>query len=338
MSIGESIEKQAEEFAIRYKAVREQLGRVIVGHSDIVHGVLTCLFVGGHCLLEGVPGLGKTLLVRTLAETLDLHFSRIQFTPDLMPADILGTNMVVETPEGKRRFEFQKGPIFTQICLADEINRATPKTQSAMLETMQEQKVSIAGKVFPMEPPFFVMATQNPLEQEGVYPLPEAQLDRFFFKLMVGYSTREELAEIIDRTTRGVTVVPDKVMDGREIVKWQQLVREVIVAPHVQDYIVRLTLATHPGGEFAQESTNQYLRWGSSPRGAQTITLAAKVRALLGGRYNVSFDDIRRVFLPALRHRVILNFEAEAEGIDPDQVLVEIVKKVPEKADSAKAG
>jgi MoxR-like ATPase len=303
-----------------------------------VHGVLTCLFVGGHCLLEGVPGLGKTLLVRTLAETLDLHFSRIQFTPDLMPADILGTNMVVETPEGKRRFEFQKGPIFTQICLADEINRATPKTQSAMLETMQEQKVSIAGKVFPMEPPFFVMATQNPLEQEGVYPLPEAQLDRFFFKLMVGYSTREELAEIIDRTTRGVTVVPDKVMDGREIVKWQQLVREVIVAPHVQDYIVRLTLATHPGGEFAQESTNQYLRWGSSPRGAQTITLAAKVRALLGGRYNVSFDDIRRVFLPALRHRVILNFEAEAEGIDPDQVLVDIVKKVPEKADSAKAG
>ena len=272
MSIGESIEKQAEEFATRYKAVREQLGRVIVGHSDIVHGVLTCLFVGGHCLLEGVPGLGKTLLVRTLAETLDLNFSRIQFTPDLMPADILGTNMVVETPEGKRMFEFQKGPIFTQICLADEINRATPKTQSAMLETMQEQKVSIAGKVFHMEPPFFVMATQNPLEQEGVYPLPEAQLDRFFFKLMVGYSTREELAEIIDRTTRGVTVLPDKVMDGQEIIKWQQLVREVIVAPHVQDYIVRLTLATHPGGPFAQESTNQYLRWGSSPRGAQTIT------------------------------------------------------------------
>jgi len=337
MSIGQSIEKQAEEFAARYKAVREQLGRVIVGHSDIVHGVLTCLFVGGHCLLEGVPGLGKTLLVRTLAETLDLHFSRIQFTPDLMPADILGTNMVVETLEGKRTFEFQKGPIFTQICLADEINRATPKTQSAMLETMQEQKVSIAGKVFPMEPPFFVMATQNPLEQEGTYPLPEAQLDRFFFKLLVGYSKREELAEIIDRTTRGVTVVPDKVMDGREIVKWQQLVREVIVAPHVQDYIVRLTLATHPGGQFALECTNQYLRWGSSPRGAQTITLAAKVRALLGGRYNVSFDDVRRVFLPAMRHRVILNFEAEAEGIDPDQVLVDIVQKVPEKAEQSKS-
>ena len=337
MSVNESIEKQAEEFATRYKEVREQLGRVIVGHSDIVHGVLTCLFVGGHCLLEGVPGLGKTLLVRTLAQALDLHFSRIQFTPDLMPADILGTNMVVETPEGKRAFEFQKGPIFTQICLADEINRATPKTQSAMLETMQEKKVSIAGKVFHMDPPFFVMATQNPLEQEGTYPLPEAQLDRFFFKLMVGYSSREELTEIIDRTTRGVTIEPDKVMDGTEIVKWQKLVREVIVAPHVQDYIVRLTLATHPEGPFAVESTNQYLRWGSSPRGAQTITLAAKVRALLAGRYNVSFDDVRRVFLPAMRHRVILNFEAQAEGIDPDQVLVDLVQKVPEKAETAKS-
>ncbi len=332
MSIGETIQQQAEEFAARYKAVEEQLGRVIVGHHDIVHGVLTCLFVGGHCLLEGVPGLGKTLLVRTLAHTLDLDFSRIQFTPDLMPADILGTNMVVETPEGGRAFEFQKGPIFTQICLADEINRATPKTQSAMLETMQEQQVSIAGKVMPMKLPFFVMATQNPLEQEGTYPLPEAQLDRFFFKLVVGYSTREELAEIIDRTTRGITIEPDKVMDGVEILKWQKLIREVIIAPHVQDYIVRLTLATHPEGPFASESTNKYLRWGSSPRGAQTITLAAKVRALLAGRYNVSFEDVRRVYLPALRHRVILNFEAEAEGINPDEVLLEIAKNVSEKS------
>jgi len=248
----------------------------------------------------------------------------------------LGTNMVVESPDGKRVFEFQKGPIFTQICLADEINRATPKTQSAMLETMQEQKVSIAGKVFPMQPPFFVMATQNPIEQEGTYTLPEAQLDRFFFKLVVGYSSREELAEIIDRTTRGVTIEADKVMDGAEIIKWQQLVREVILAPHVQDYIVRLTLATHPDGPFAQPTTNQYLRWGSSPRGAQTVTLAAKVRALLKGRYNVSFDDIRRVYLPAMRHRVILNFEAEAEGIDPDQVLVDILKNVPEKAEGGR--
>jgi MoxR-like ATPase len=320
------IEKDAVEFALRYKVVSDQLGRVIVGHSEIVHGVLTCLFVGGHCLLEGVPGLGKTLLVRTLAETLDLDFSRIQFTPDLMPADILGTNMVLETADGKRVFEFQKGPIFTQICLAE----------SAMLETMQEHKVSIAGKVFPMKLPFFVMATQNPLEQEGTYPLPEAQLDRFFFKLIVGYSGREELATIIDRTTRGVTVKPEKVMNGEEILRWQKLIREVIIAPHVQDYIVRLTLATHPNGQFAVPVTNQYLRWGSSPRGAQTVTLAAKVRALLNGRYNVSFDDIRRVYLPAMRHRVILNFEAAAEGIEPDQVLSEVIKRVPEKAEDAK--
>jgi MoxR-like ATPase len=336
MSIGESIEKRAAEFAERYKAVYKQLGRVIVGHSDIVHGVLTCLFCGGHVLLEGVPGLGKTLLVRTLAQTLNLDFSRVQFTPDLMPADILGTNMIVEDQSGHREFQFQKGPIFTQICLADEINRATPKTQSALLEAMQERSVSIAGQVYKLKPPFFVMATQNPIEQEGTYPLPEAQLDRFFFKLVVGYSSREELNTIIERTTKGVVVEPDKVMDGNEIVGWQQLVREVILAPHVQDYIARLTLATHPEGPFAIPITNQYLRWGSSPRGAQTLSLAAKVRALLSGRYNVSFEDVRRVYLPALRHRVILNFEAEAEGIDPDKVLLEILQKVPEKAEEKK--
>jgi MoxR-like ATPase len=336
MSIGESIEKRAAEFAERYKAVYKQLGRVIVGHSDIVHGVLTCLFCGGHVLLEGVPGLGKTLLVRTLAQTLNLDFSRVQFTPDLMPADILGTNMIVEDQSGHREFQFQKGPIFTQICLADEINRATPKTQSALLEAMQERSVSIAGQVYKLKPPFFVMATQNPIEQEGTYPLPEAQLDRFFFKLVVGYSSREELNTIIERTTKGVVVEPDKVMDGNEIVGWQQLVREVILAPHVQDYIARLTLATHPDGPFAIPITNQYLRWGSSPRGAQTLSLAAKVRALLSGRYNVSFEDVRRVYLPALRHRVILNFEAEAEGIDPDKVLLEILQKVPEKAEEKK--
>jgi MoxR-like ATPase len=338
MSIGESIEKRAAEFGERYKAVYKQLGRVIVGHSDIVHGVLTCLFCSGHVLLEGVPGLGKTLLVRTLAQTLNLDFSRIQFTPDLMPADILGTNMIVEDQSGHREFQFQKGPIFTQICLADEINRATPKTQSALLEAMQERSVSIAGHVYKLKPPFFVMATQNPIEQEGTYPLPEAQLDRFFFKLVVGYSTREELNTIIERTTKGVIVEPDKVMDGEEIVGWQQLVREVILAPHVQDYIARLTLATHPEGPFALPITNQYLRWGSSPRGAQTLSLAAKVRALLSGRYNVSFEDVRRVYLPALRHRVILNFEAEAEGVDPDKVLLELLQKVPEKAEEKKPG
>jgi MoxR-like ATPase len=336
MSIAESIEKRAAQFADRYKAVYKQLGRVIVGHNDIVHGVLTCLFVGGHALLEGVPGLGKTLLVRTLAQTLDLDFSRIQFTPDLMPADILGTNIIVEDQAGHREFQFQKGPLFTQICLADEINRATPKTQSALLEAMQERSISIAGKVYKLKEPFFVMATQNPIEQEGTYPLPEAQLDRFFFKLIVGYSSRDELNAIIDRTTKGTTIQPDKVMEGQEIMQWQQLVREVIVAPHVQDYIARLTLATHPQGPFAVPITNQYIRWGSSPRGAQTLTLAAKVRALLNGRYNVSFEDIRRVFLPAMRHRIILNFEAEAEGIDPDKVLLEVLKTVPEKADDSK--
>jgi MoxR-like ATPase len=336
MSSGEQIQQQAEEFRRRYQAVRDQIGRVIVGHDEIVHGVLTCLFVGGHCLLEGVPGLGKTMLVRTLAQTLDLDFSRIQFTPDLMPADILGTNMVMETPEGKRIFEFQHGPIFTQICLADEINRATPKTQSAMLETMQEGTVTVAGHRYELKRPFFVMATQNPIEQEGTYPLPEAQLDRFFFKLMVGYSTRDQLNTIVDRTTRSVHVHPEKVMDGAEILKWQSLIRDVILAQHVQDYIVRLTLATHPEGQFALPITNQYLRWGASPRGAQTLALAAKVRALLEGRYNVSFEDVRRVYLPAMRHRVILNFEAQAESVEPDQVLLDILEHVPEKSDEAR--
>ena len=333
MSTGEELQQQAGEFQSRYNALREQIGKVIVGHEDIVHGVLTCLFVGGHCLLEGVPGLGKTLLIRTLATTLNLDFNRIQFTPDLMPADILGTNMVLETDDGKRIFEFQKGPIFTQICLADEINRATPKTQSAMLETMQEGTVTVGGVRHDLGKPFFVMATQNPIEQEGTYPLPEAQLDRFLFKLVVGYSTREELATIVDRTTRGVQLEPEKVMDGGEIKKWQQLIREVILADHVRDYIVRLTLATHPYGPHALPITNQYLRWGSSPRGAQAIALAAKTRALLEGRFNVGFDDVRRVFLPAMRHRIILNFEAQAEQIETDQVLLDILEGCPEKPD-----
>lgn len=335
MSAPDQLQQQAEEFRARYAALRTQIERVIVGHEEVIHGVLTCLFVGGHCLLEGVPGLGKTLLVRTLAMTLDLDFSRIQFTPDLMPADILGTNMVMESDDGKRTFEFQQGPIFTQICLADEINRATPKTQSALLETMQEGTVTVAGTRFELEQPFFVMATQNPIEQEGTYPLPEAQLDRFLFKLVVGYSGRDELSTIVDRTTRGVTVEPNKVMEGQEILRWQTLVRDVILAQHVQDYIVRLTLATHPEGQFSPEVTNQYLRWGSSPRGAQAITLAAKVRALLEGRFNVSFEDVRRVYVPSMRHRVIPNFEAQAEGIESDQVLLDILDHVSEKSEDA---
>ena len=332
-NVAEQMQQQAEEFRTRYKAVRDEIGKTIVGHDDIVHGVLTSMFVGGHCLLEGVPGLGKTMLVRTLAETLSLDFNRVQFTPDLMPADILGTNMIAEDENGRRAFEFQKGPIFTQICLADEINRATPKTQSALLETMQEGTVTVSGNRYELSKPFFVLATQNPIEQEGTYPLPEAQLDRFLFKLVVGYSTRDELNTIVDRTTRGTKIVTNKIMDGEEIRRWQALVREVILAKHVQDYIVRLILATHPQGPLAQDITNQYIRWGSSPRGAQTLALAAKVRALLDGRYNVSFEDIRRVFLPSLRHRVLLNFEAQAEGVEIDQVLLEILQKVPEKSD-----
>jgi MoxR-like ATPase len=327
------MQAQAEEFRDRYTAVREMIGRVIVGHDDIVHGVLTAVLCGGHCLIEGVPGLGKTMLVRTLAQVLELNFNRIQFTPDLMPADILGTNMIVEDDQGRRKFEFQRGPVFTQILLADEINRATPKTQSAMLETMQEGTVTAGGKRFQLDQPFFVLATQNPIEQEGTYPLPEAQLDRFLFKLVVGYSSREDLNTIVERTTRGDKIELEKVMDGSEILKWQEMVRQVILAPHVQDYLVRLNLATHPDGAHSVDATNNYVRWGASPRGAQTLALASKVRALLDGRYNVSFEDVRRVFLPAMRHRVLLNFEAQAEGVDPDQVLLDILEKVPEKGD-----
>ncbi|TWT96230.1 AAA family ATPase [Neorhodopirellula pilleata] len=333
MSTVETMQADAEAFRTRYGNVKEMIGRVIVGHSEIVDGVLTAMLCRGHCLLEGVPGLGKTMLVRTLSEVLDLQFNRIQFTPDLMPADILGTNMIVEEESGRRKFEFQRGPVFTQILLADEINRATPKTQSAMLETMQEGTVTAGGQRFELSKPFFVLATQNPIEQEGTYPLPEAQMDRFLFKLVVGYSSREELGTIVDRTTRGETIAVDKVMDGDEIMRWQRLVRDVILAPHVQDYLVRLTMATHPDGQHSVPITNQYVRWGSSPRGAQTLALTSKVRALLDGRFNVSFEDLRRVFLPAMRHRVLLNFEAQAEGIDTDQVLLDILEKVPEKAD-----
>ncbi len=335
MSIAEVMERRAQEFGVRYLAVREQIGRVIVGHDEIVHGVLTCLFVGGHCLLEGVPGLGKTLLVRTLAKTLNLEFSRIQFTPDHMPADILGTNMVMETPEGKRIFEFHRGPIFTQICLADEINRATPKTQSAMLEAMQEGTVNSGGVRYPLEQPFFVMATQNPIEQEGTYPLPEAQLDRFFFKLLVGYSDREELKTILDRTTTGYKPQIKPVMTGDRIIAGQNLVKRIVVAPHVQDYAIRLTLATHPNGAIAPPTVNKYVRWGSSPRGAQAISLAAKIYAMLDGRYNVSFDDVKKAALPALRHRLLLNFEGEAEGLSTDFVLNEILGALPTAEEKA---
>jgi MoxR-like ATPase len=342
MSTDATMEVRADEFRSAYGRVKAEIAKVIVGHDEIVHGVLTCLFVGGHALLEGVPGLGKTLLVRTLADALSLDFNRIQFTPDLMPADIIGTNIVMEGPDGRRVFEFQRGPIFSQIVLADEINRATPKTQSALLEAMQEHSVTVGGQIYRLKEPFFVMATQNPIEQEGTYPLPEAQLDRFMFKLVVGYSTRAELSTILDRTTRGERPKAEKVIDGETLIRMQALVREVIVAPHVQDYAIRLGLATHPEGPFAADVTNQYVRWGSSPRGVQTLVLAAKVRALLDGRYNVSFEDLRRVYLPSLRHRVLLNFEAQAEGVEADSILLKVLDAVPEKAEEgaavAKAG
>jgi MoxR-like ATPase len=327
--------EQIGKFREVYNSLREEIGKVIVGQDAIVDGTLNALFANGHVLLEGVPGLGKTLLVRTLSQVLDLSFKRIQFTPDLMPADVLGTNMVHETDEGKRAFEFQHGPIFAHLVLADEINRATPKTQSAMLEAMQERSVTIGGEIRKLDLPFFVLATQNPIDQEGTYPLPEAQLDRFFYKLLVDYPTAEELSEIVTRTTEGTKVQVSKVVNGATLIELQQLVQQVPVASHVKDYAVRLILATHPNTETAQEITNQFLKFGSSPRGAQSLLLGAKVRALTEGRFNVSFDDVAEVALPALRHRLIVNFEAEAEGVTTDLVLQKIMAGVPRDAVAA---
>ncbi len=325
-------EESISQFRETYAAIRAEIGRVMVGQDAIVEGTLNAIFAGGHVLLEGVPGLGKTLLVRTLGEVLDLSFSRVQFTPDLMPADILGTNLVMESPDGRREFQFQKGPVFAHLVLADEINRATPKTQSAMLEAMQERQVTAGGQVRPLPLPFFVLATQNPIDQEGTYPLPEAQLDRFFFKLIVGYPTAEELTEVLNRTSEGVKVTPSKMLDGPGLAELQKLVRQVPIGSHVKDYAVRLVLATHPKTGTASPITNQYLRFGSSPRGGQVLVLAAKVRALTQGRFNVSYDDIAAVAAPALRHRLIVNFEAEAEGITTDHVISQILKDVPRDA------
>ncbi|QOV91460.1 AAA family ATPase [Humisphaera borealis] len=323
-----------EAFRADYRAVQAEIGKAIVGHHEIVDGVLTCLFVGGHALLEGVPGLGKTALIRALASALNLKFSRIQFTPDLMPADVIGTNVIMENEHGHKGFQFMHGPIFSQIVLADEINRATPKTQSALLEAMQEKQVTAGGEVRKLEEPFFVMATQNPLEQEGTYPLPEAQLDRFFYKLSVQYSGREELREILNRTTTGHKVEIRPVLDGEKIIRHQQLVKRVVIAPHVQDYAIRCVLATHPQGVYATPMVNQFLRVGASPRAAQAITLAAKVRALLDNRFHVSFRDIKEVVVPAMRHRVILNFEGEAEGMTTDMVLEKVITDTPQTIES----
>ncbi len=329
-SIDPAIQESTDAFRRDYRAVQSEIGKAIIGHEEIVDGVLTCLFVGGHALLEGVPGLGKTALIRALADALSLKFNRIQFTPDLMPADITGTSIIQENDAGRRQLVFQEGPIFAQIVLADEINRATPKTQSALLEAMQEKQVTAGGVIRKLEQPFFVMATQNPLEQEGTYPLPEAQLDRFFYKLLVQYSGREELRKILDLTTAGNVPQVNAVIDGPTIMKHQALIRQVIIAPHIQDFAIRCTLATHPQGMFAIPVVNQFLRVGASPRAAQAITLAAKVRALLDNRFHVSFKDIKEVAIPAMRHRVILNFEGEAEGMTTDMVLEKVLSETPQ--------
>jgi len=317
----------AEEFSEKARAVEAEVGTVIVGQHDLVRQTLICLLANGHALLEGVPGLGKTMLVRTIADVVDCAFSRIQFTPDLMPADITGTNILIEE-EGRRQFRFQPGPIFANLVLADEINRATPKTQSALLEAMQEQQVSVARQRYPLEPPFFVLATQNPLEMEGTYPLPEAQLDRFMFKLHVPFPPEEDLVAIMDRTTGSAAARGSKVATGAEIVAMQQLARSVPIAPHVTAYAVSVLAASHPDNERAPELVSQYVRYGGSPRGAQALVLAGKIQALLDGRFNVAVDDVRAMALPALRHRVILNFEGEAEGITSDAVVRAILDAV----------
>ncbi len=319
--------ERAQEFADSFVRLRSEIAKVIVGQSEIVDGVITALIANGHVLLEGVPGLGKTLLVRTIAEAADLVFSRIQFTPDLMPADIVGTNILVETEGGARQFSFQHGPIFANIVLADEVNRATPKTQSAMLEAMQERSVTVAGNVRKLDEPFLVLATQNPIEMEGTYPLPEAQLDRFLFKLIVEFPSLEELSTVVDRTTGADLPCVDKVIDGPGILSMQSVAREVLVAEHVKEYVLRTVLGTHPGSEYACDMTNRYVRYGSSPRGAQAMILGAKVRALLDGRFNVSFDDVVAVAKPALRHRIVLNFEGEAGQISQDAIIDEVLTR-----------
>ena len=328
------IEQRMQSARRSFDEVRAEMARVIVGHEDLIEDIFIALVCGGHCLLEGVPGLGKTLLVRSLGEILSLSFSRIQFTPDLMPADITGTNMLTDDPSGRKVFEFQRGPVFAHIVLADEINRATPKTQSALLEAMQEQNVTVGGKLHRLENPFMVLATQNPIEMEGTYPLPEAQVDRFFFKLVLEFPTHAELSRIAELTTAAPPGPLREIVDGPAILQMRQWVRDVPLAEVVKDYAVGIVLSTHPqklqgnGAAMAQK----FVLYGSSPRGLQSLILAAKARALFAGRPNVSFDDIRAMLLPSLRHRLILNLEADAEGIGAERILQEIVAQVPEIA------
>ncbi len=320
-----------ERFQAQLGRLRDEIGKVIVGHRVVVDGVLTCMLAGSHALLEGVPGLGKTLLVRTIADATSLEFARIQFTPDMMPADILGTMLIGEDASGRRELTFRKGPVFSNIVLADEINRATPKTQSALLEAMAEQRVTVAKTSYELDKPFFVLATQNPLESEGTYPLPEAQLDRFFFKLLVPFPGREELHEILSRTTGAGETHASPVVSRDELLAMQRLVREVPVTQGVQDYVVRLLQATHPDAT-RDDRVKRFVKFGSSPRGAQALLLASKIRALMEGRFAPALDDVRACALPALRHRVLLNFEGEAEGIKTDQLLERLLHDLPESA------
>ena len=324
------VEAEVKKFVAEIARLREEVAKMIVGQTNIVEGVITCLLANGHALLEGVPGLGKTMLVRTLAEAVSLDYSRIQFTPDLMPADIVGTNMIQEDETGAKKYVFQQGPVFCNILLADEINRATPKTQSALLEAMQEKSVTVANDTYKLPPPFIVLATQNPLEMEGTYPLPEAQLDRFMFKLMVTFPSRADMHDILDRTTRSETPKVEPVIDGPKILELRELVRQVPVAQQVQDYAIRVLEATHMNTAEALPVTKKYLRFGSSPRGAQSMLLGAKIKALLDGRFSASCEDIRAVAPACLRHRLILNFEGEAEGVGTDDIIGEILNLVPE--------
>ncbi len=308
--------------------IEAQVGRIIVGQQELVRFTLATMLAGGNALLEGVPGLGKTILVRTLAQSVDLSFARIQFTPDLMPSDIVGTNLIVEDESGRRSFQFEPGPIFANLVLADEINRATPKTQSAMLEAMQEHSVTVAKATRMLPEPFFVLATQNPIEMEGTYPLPEAQLDRFFFKIDVPFPSAAELVQIAERTTSSAAPGAEKVADGQTIQAMQQLARSLPIAPHVTGFAARLLKSTHPTDPSSPQIVRDYVRYGASPRGMQAMVLAGKIFALLDGRFNVAFDDIRRASLPALRHRLILNFEAQAESIHADQIIQSLCELV----------
>lgn len=322
-------EQRAEEFRELAQNVISEVSRVIVGQDEVIRDTVTALIAGQNVLLEGVPGLGKTQLVRTIGQVLDLTFSRIQFTPDLMPADITGTNVLVDSPDGHRSFRFEAGPLFAQLVLADEINRATPKTQSALLEAMQERQVSVGRNVHRLDSPFFVMATQNPIEMEGTYPLPEAQVDRFMFKLVLDYPSGDELKEIVARTTGAQGPEIAKVASGNDLIQMGEFARRVAIAPHVESYVVTLVKSTHPWDARAHEMTRRYVRYGASPRAAQALVLAGKVYSLLDGRYNVSFDDVRRAVKPAMRHRILLNFEAEAEDVTSEGVLDQILMTTP---------